>query len=1140
MPIDVAAHELIGREHPAALLRAEITRVVGSHGGLVLVTGEAGIGKTTLVTSAAGEARRRGALVVGGACWDSGSAPGYWPWVQVIRALRRAASPQEWAAAEEAAGDSLTTLLGEARAKGGRSTDLGDARTGVRTTHHGTAHTGAGITHHGEAHTGGPPLDHHPGEPSGGGSDVFLLFDAITSALVALSQHRPVVIVIDDLHFADPASLRLLEFASQQTWFERLLLIGTYRDAEVEPVDHPLRDLLSPLVAKATTITLTGLDQAGVGALMVRTTGHEPPPELVAEVHLRTGGNPFFVEQTARLWRSGGSAGAIAPGVRDALLRRLSLLPSQVSELLPAAAVLGREFHRQVLAATIGAPVAHLDRLLELAVVARLVATKGGGVFAFAHDLVRETLYDSLDDPRDRHAAVVTAVAGSPGLAGKLPPSDLARHAYLAGDRLAPDRAIDLLLDAARAARNRLASEEQLVHLLRAYELSSGTTPRRRGMIALDLGAELQHAGDREQARRVFEQAAAISRDLDDPELPARVALLFHRHYGQEKALDLLRDAHRRLVGGAVPDERLAMDLVLHLANLARKGGDDDALAFSLWAHHDIIWGPGTARERVALTGELITVAHRTSDADLEHFASALRWVAMIEEGDPRYLGEFHAYAARGRRSESPHHTMSTEADASILAALAGRFAEAETFLSSVEPDTQHEHFTFMVEHHRWAMSSLQGRIEEQEQVLRELRGAAHPCVPLLEGLTALHSGDLDTALRHLTDAEPDNRMVQPIWLRFLAEMAAATQDPELCARARARLAPHRGQWVVSLFGWEISGPYDLWLGLVDAAQERWAEAIEELTAAHHSADAMRARPWSVLARAHLAETLLSRAAPGDTERAHTLLQQVRREAAELGMRQVPQSVRPEPIAGTPTWPGSWEQAQGPAGRPPDAGPIRRTGTPDETATLKATRTPDETAAAGKTGTPGETIDPAEGEFRRDGVVWSLTFAGRTAYMPDAKGLRDLHTLLTRPGDDVPAVVLLAPEGGETVIAARGMGGDEVLDDEARTRYRRRLAQLDEEIDRATELGDDRRAADYDRERAALLSELRTAAGLGGRTRRLGDEAERARKTVTARIRDTLRKLSHTHPDLAAHLRATISTGSTCRYQPQKQTTWRL
>ncbi|MFD0469306.1 hypothetical protein ACFQ0B_14060 [Nonomuraea thailandensis] len=92
---------------------------------------------------------------------------------------------------------------------------------------------------------------------------------------------------------------------------------------------------------------------------------------------------------------------------------------------------------------------------------------------------------------------------------------------------------------------------------------------------------------------------------------------------------------------------------MLHLARRARQGGDDDALAFSLWAHHDIIWGPGTAAERVALTGELIDVARRTADPDLEHFASALRWVAMIERGDPRYLGEFHAYAARGRAASA-------------------------------------------------------------------------------------------------------------------------------------------------------------------------------------------------------------------------------------------------------------------------------------------------------------------------------------------------------------------------------------------------------------------------------------------------------------------------------------------------------
>ncbi|NED50269.1 AAA family ATPase, partial [Micromonospora aurantiaca] len=102
---------IIGREHPAALLRAEVARLVDSHGGLVLVTGEPGIGKTTLVSAAADEARRSGALVLGAACWDSDTAPDYWPWVQVLRRLSRSADDPR--AVREAADAGLAALLGE-------------------------------------------------------------------------------------------------------------------------------------------------------------------------------------------------------------------------------------------------------------------------------------------------------------------------------------------------------------------------------------------------------------------------------------------------------------------------------------------------------------------------------------------------------------------------------------------------------------------------------------------------------------------------------------------------------------------------------------------------------------------------------------------------------------------------------------------------------------------------------------------------------------------------------------------------------------------------------------------------------------------------------------------------------------------
>ncbi|WP_327000980.1 AAA family ATPase [Dactylosporangium sp. NBC_01737] len=392
---------IIGRDHPAGLLRAAVDRAVASHGGLVLVAGEPGIGKTTLVTAAADEARQRGALVLGAACWDSDSAPGYWPWVQVMRGLRRSAD--DWALARESSEPALRVLLGE---------DTG-------------AGTGSG--------SGSGPADLADGD-----HEAFALYDAVTTALVSVSQRRPVIVVLDDLHWADPASMRLLRFATQHTWFERLLVIGTYRDAEVESAEHRLHPLLMPLTAKATTVTLTGLSRAEVGALISRTAGREPDAELLSEVHRRTGGNPFFVEQTARLWRAGGQVTTIAPGVRQAVQRRLAELPDAVVEVLTVAAVLGRDFHRQVLAACMPGPVAQVDRLLDRAVTARLVAARGEGRFTFAHDLVRETLYDALpdDDRRARHAAVVRAVDLSGALAERLIPADLARHAWLAGGAL--------------------------------------------------------------------------------------------------------------------------------------------------------------------------------------------------------------------------------------------------------------------------------------------------------------------------------------------------------------------------------------------------------------------------------------------------------------------------------------------------------------------------------------------------------------------------------------------------------------------------------------------------------------------------------------------------------------------------------
>ncbi|MFG3710229.1 ATP-binding protein [Micromonospora sp. NPDC047730] len=1109
---------VIGRAHPAGLLRAEVDRAAASHGGLVLVAGEPGIGKTTLVTAAAREARQHGALVVGAACWDSDSAPGYWPWVQVLRGLRR--SPDDWAVAREAAEPGLAALLGETT---GAAADRAIRET-IR-----------------EAIGG-------PADGSGddqGDREEFDLYDAVTTALVAVSQRRPVVVVLDDLHWADPASMRLLQFAAQHTWFERLLLVGTYRDAEVEAADHPLRPLLMPLVAKATSITLTGLSRDEVGALMARTAGREPDADLVDEVYRRTGGNPFFVEQTARLWRADGQVSTIAPGVREAVRRRLAQLPAPVADLLTVAAVLGREFHRQVLAATAGAPAAQVDRLLDRAVTARLVLARNGGRFAFAHDLVRETLYDGLteDDRRARHAAVVRAVDGSAALAERLIPADLARHAHLAGDALEPARATELLVAAARDASGRLAVDESIVHFRRALEVADD--PTRRVKIMVELGQLLHHCGDSVEARHLVAEAATLALTVDDPVVLARVALTVHRHRHQSgsaptvDADGLLREAYRRLIGepaATLAAGTLVTDLITATESLARRGRDDEALTFSLWARHDTTWGLGTAADRAAITAEIREVARRSGDRETQLWATSLRWVALLELGDPRYHDELTTFVTGAREGDARHRIGAT-IDDGIIAGFRGDFTRAGELLAELDElsEWDHSESAFMGHHVRWSWLLLQGRHDEADALLDGLDPGDHPYLQVVRAITAAERGDGATALRLTAGIEADgttySRMVAPLWLRLRAQVAAATRDPGRCAEAREALRPHRGQWMTALFGCDVSGPVDHWLAAVDAAEQRWDDAVAGLAAARDAADRMGARPWSVLARAALADALTGRDRPGDAAAATALRAAAARDAAALGMHQV--AARSASALGPVDLPAARQHPAVADGRQ------HRVGAPvPAVASVPAVPGPQ-----GRAPSAGPVVGqpPVEAyEFRRDGPVWQLAYAGTVVHLPDAKGLHDLHLLLARPGVDVPAVELLDPAAGPELVAARRMGGDPVLDDEAKARYRRHLERLDAEIDRAAGRDDEAKVAALDAERAALLAELRAAAGLAGRSRRLGDEAERARKTVTARIRDVLRKLDDRHPALAAHLRDTVSTGGTCRYLPPEPPPWRL
>jgi tetratricopeptide (TPR) repeat protein len=1092
---------LVGRDGPASVLDGEINRTIESHGGLVLVAGEAGIGKTALVAEAVERARRRGALVASGACWELEEAPGYWPWVQVVRSLRLGIGPEEWAAARSAAGGELDMLLGEARARGGAG-------------------------------------------PAGLGA-----YDAVTTLLVTASRNRPVVIVLDDLHWADGASIRLLDFVARHAWFEQLLVVGAYRDVEIEAPGHPLGRLIRPLVAQARTVMLAGLGRDEVRVLLARTAGRQPSDEMVAEVHRRTGGNPFFVNQTAHLWQSGSAVDAITPGVRDAVERRLALLPDEVVEVLTVAAVLGPEFRALALAAVIGADVRAVSTRLDTAVSARLAVPVGDDRFAFVHDLMRETLYRGLDESEARrwHAAVVKAFETTSELAGHAVPAELAHHAYHAVPEVAVADAVALLGAAGRDAADRLAFDEAVGHHRRALDLVPEDRPQERAAVALELGPAQHDAGQLAAMAETFEEVAVMARRLDDRALLARAALglgwlggrvsgaarvsvAAHAHPARVSDLSaaLVREAHGKLVGqraGGAPERKtdleVEQELSARVVELARELGDDDLLWAGLTIRHDAIWAPGTAPERERLAEEMLMVARRAEDrrlwldpwgvagaASSELYAAVMRASALLELGDPRCYDTAAASVGLAERTDLVFPRFLSLWTQAALTSFTGRFAEAHVLLDEafeLGPRRfgwqRSDVWTALVHQQRWALALLQGRLDQADGLARSAGDEGHPYPQLLEAITAVQGGDADRVLGYLSQDTAGganaSRWFAALWLRFRAQAAAASRDPQLCEGARAELAPLSGQWLVTCGG-IVDGPALHWLAELDAAQERWDEAIERFTAAREAADRIRARPWSIMARLGLAETLRARHSPTDGHRVAQLLEEVEREAVEIGMLQVAERAR---------------RARDGRARP---------------------------AGLGEGALPPRAERDDANMFRLDGDVWTLRFAGRTVHMPDAKGLRDLHVLLGRPGVDVPAVHLLDPSGGEVVRASRQLGGDAVLDEQAKAAYRDRLTDLDEEIDRALDRGDDDRAAELDRERDALIGELRRAVGLGGRPRRLGDEAERARKAVSERVRDVFRRLDRRHPELAGHLRSSVSTGARCRYQPPEGLCWAL
>ncbi|HEY2435691.1 MAG TPA: protein kinase, partial [Solirubrobacteraceae bacterium] len=424
----------VGRERQVEELCAAADLAFSGRGQLVLISGDAGIGKTRLAEELATYAHLRDALVLWGRCYEGEGAPPYWPWVQIVRAYAVDHDPEVLAAAMGPGGADIAQIVSEV---GRRLPDVEPA----------------------------PALTPEQAR--------FRLFDSVTKFLVEASRREPLVLVLDDLQCADSPSLLLLEFLVRELLDARLLVVGTYRDTELAP-RHPLTHTLGELsrTHPSRRIALGGLSRSEVGRYIVMTAGVDPDAALVDAVHHKTEGNPLFLGEVVRLLSAEGRLEefgeqppgdvTIPPEVREVLARRLERLSDQCRATLSLAAMIGGEFHLRVLQAVADLPAGRVLDALDEAEAARVITAMGPGRYRFAHGVVAEALAESVPAGRRAELHRQVGLALERLFADRLEPrlAELAHHFLDAAPAGELDKGLHYASAAAEAAVGRLAFED--------------------------------------------------------------------------------------------------------------------------------------------------------------------------------------------------------------------------------------------------------------------------------------------------------------------------------------------------------------------------------------------------------------------------------------------------------------------------------------------------------------------------------------------------------------------------------------------------------------------------------------------------------------------------------------------------------
>jgi DNA-binding CsgD family transcriptional regulator/tetratricopeptide (TPR) repeat protein len=896
----------VGRPRELTLLRSLMPRAGGEGRRVALVAGEAGSGKSRLVREFAHEAAGDGVLVLYGACDAVVHIP-YQPIAEALGHLTRVTEPGQLRHDLGAAGGELTRLIPDLAARVG---SLPDPVTADQDT---------------ERHR---------------------LHQAVAELLVNTSRRRPLLVILEDAHWADNPTLNLLRHLSRAAADARMLLVATFRDLEA---DMPT-ELSSALVDLRRTegvvpIRLTGLTSAEIAELVSQAAGGDlgaELPRLAASIHELTEGNAFLVIE---LWRALVETGTLvladgrarltrAPEelgtpdtVREVVTERVARLGEDTTAVLELAAVIGPDFDLAVLARGTGRDEAELLGSIDLALRSGMVADlpERPLVYRFAHELVRRALYDRLPAARRvelhlRAGEALETISPEPS-ARTL--ADLAYH-FTAAAPLGGGRAVEYNLRAAEAATAALAFDEAVAALRTALRL--GIADRReRAEVELALGTVCYRAGRGSEALDAYRGVADLAREQGDGELFARAAVGFENSCWRMAAVDagaleFLNEAAAML---GAEDSGLRVMVLSGLARacaflgdhdrsallrhesieMARRIGDRPALATVLMRAY---WARGTTGldEILDMLTESRDLAGELGDTELQAEAMEWRISALIALGDlDAARQELAVVYEMASRVGQPFIIHVAQHYRSTIALCDGRLAEAEAtaersfewgrLLTGRDPTA-----TYGVQ--MFGIRREQGRLAELAPVVRILAASKDQGGAWGPGLAAVLAelGMHDEARRELNRVR-DRGLIElrtGLWLAslvYLVDAVSLVGDDSLAAEVYTELQPNAGTIVTVGHGVACYGSADRYLGMVAATAGERDLARSHLEVALEVERGMGAWTWLAHSLYALGKVLVA-AGGADRRRGRELLQESASLAERIGMPTLLGRVRAE------------------------------------------------------------------------------------------------------------------------------------------------------------------------------------------------------------------------------------------------------